>query len=222
MERVVEPELMTDDDQARAYAAADFAEPHEAAITRFLEQFPEFRAGRVLDLACGPADVTVRFAHAYPEAVLVGVDGSAAMLAHGRRRIEQAGLGDRITLEERRLPDPRLGDLGRFDAVLCTSSLHHFHDPAVLWDTVRTAAAPGACVLVQDLARPESVEEAQRFVDTYAADEPEVLRRDYRNSLCAAFTVDEVRAQLERAGLTGVAVAMVSDRHLLATGHTPT
>jgi SAM-dependent methyltransferase len=219
MERVVEPELMTDADQARAYAEADFAEPHEAAITRFVEQFPEFRSGRVLDLACGPADVTVRFAHAYPETVLVGVDGSAAMLAHGRDRVDAAGLGNRIRLEERRLPDPALAELGHFDAVLCTSSLHHFHDPAVLWDAVRTAAAPGACVLVQDLARPDSVEEVQRFVDTYAADEPEVLRRDYSNSLCAAFTVDEVRAQVAAAGFPGWAVAPVSDRHLLATGY---
>ena len=210
---------MVDDDQAAAYAAADFAEPHDAAITRFIETFPDFRAGRVLDLACGPADVTVRFAHAFPDVTLVGVDGSPAMLAHGRTRVAQAGLDDRIALVHRTLPDPDLGALGRFDAVVCTSSLHHFHDAAVLWDAVRTAAAPEACVLVQDLARPQSMADVDRFVATYAADEPSVLQRDYRNSLCAAFTADEVRAQVSAAGFSGWAVCMASDRHLLATGY---
>jgi SAM-dependent methyltransferase len=218
MERVVEPELMTDDDQALAYAEADFSEPHEAAVTRFVELFPDFTRGRALDLACGPADVTVRFAHAFPDVTVVGVDGSPAMLAHGVQRVTAAGLADRITLVHRRLPDPALADLGRFDAVLCTSSLHHFHDPAVLWDTVRATAAPGACVLVQDLARPDSADEVDRLVATYAGDESEVLRRDYRNSLRAAFTVGEVRVQLDAAGFPNWKVAMVSDRHLLVSG----
>jgi SAM-dependent methyltransferase len=209
---------MVDDDQALAYAEADFSEPHEAAVTRFAELFPEFAGDRVLDLACGPADVTVRFAHAYPGVTVVGVDGSPPMLAHGVQRVAAAGLADRITLVHRRLPDPQLAELGRFDAVLCTSSLHHFHDPAVLWEAIRATAAPGACVLVQDLARPSSTGEVDRLVTTYAAGEPEVLRRDYRNSLRAAFTVDEVRAQLDRAGLGDWKVAMVSDRHLLVTG----
>lgn len=221
MSRILEPELMTDDDQAAAYAGADFAEPHEAAVTRFIELFPRFHSGRVLDLACGPADVTVRFAHAFPDVTIVGIDGSAAMLAHGRRRVADAGFADRITLEQRTLPDPDLGALGRFDAVLCTSSLHHFHDPAVLWSAVRSAAAPGACVLVKDLARPESVEDVERLVATYAGDEPEVLQRDFHHSFRAAFTVDEVRAQVAGAGFTGWAVARVSDRHLLAAGYAP-
>jgi ubiquinone/menaquinone biosynthesis C-methylase UbiE len=221
VERIVEPELMVDDDQALAYAQADFAEPHDAAITRFVEHFPAFHGGRVLDLACGPADVSVRFAHAFPAVTVIGVDGSPPMLAHGVQRVQREGLADRVSLVLRRLPDPDLAGLGRFDAVLCTSSLHHFHDPTVLWDAVRIAAAPGACVLVQDLARPDSVEHVDRFVATYAAGEPDVLQRDYRNSLCAAFTVDEVRTQVAAAGFTGWAVSMVSDRHLLATGHTP-
>jgi SAM-dependent methyltransferase len=221
MERVVEPELMVDDDQALAYAEADFSEPHDAAITRFIERFPEFGSGRVLDLACGPADVSVRFAHAFPEVTVVGLEGSPAMLAHGVQRVEREGLTDRISLVHRVLPDPDLAALGPFDAVLCTSSLHHFHDPMVLWGTVRAAAAPGACVLVQDLARPVSVEEVDRLVAAYARDEPEVLQRDYRNSLRAAFTVDEVRAQVAAAGFTGWAISMVSDRHLLAAGYTP-
>ena len=44
------------------------------------------------------------------------------------------------------------------------------------------------------------------------------LRRDFRNSLYAAFTPDEVRQQLGFAGLQGLQVGYVSDRHLAVSG----
>lgn len=218
MDRTVEPELMLDADQAFAYSQADFTVPHQAAIERFTARFPGFTGRRVLDLACGPADVTVRFATAFPRPTLLGVDGSPAMLALGRKRVTAAGLDDRIALEQHLLPDPGLADLGPFDAVVCTSALHHFHDPAVLWDTVRSCARVGSAVLVQDLMRPESLQAAEAFVERYASDDPDVLQRDYFHSLCAAFTVDEVRDQLTTAELGSLTVEAVSDRHLLVTG----
>jgi hypothetical protein len=55
-------------------------------------------------------------------------------------------------------------------------------------------------------------------VDQYAPDEPDVLRRDFYNSLCAAFTPGEIADQLDAAGLDGYAVEPVTDRHLVITG----
>ena len=144
MDRVTEPELMVDDDQALAYSDANFADSHQAAVTRFGEAFPDFATGRILDLACGPADITVRFARAYPEATIIGLEGSAAMLALGVQRVRREGYDAQVSFEHRVLPDPDLADLGAFDAVVCTNSLHHFHDPAVLWHSIGVAAAPGA------------------------------------------------------------------------------
>ena len=66
--------------------------------------------------------------------------------------------------------------------------------------------------------RPESAGAAQALVDQYAPDEPEVLRRDFFLSLGAAFTPDEVRAQLADAGFDGFVVEPVTDRHLVITG----
>jgi SAM-dependent methyltransferase len=221
MDRVPEPELMVDDDQAVAYSEADFAESHQAAVTRFGEAFPDFSRGRILDLACGPADITVRFARAYPDARLVGLEGSPPMLALGRQRVSEAGLDERVGFAHMVLPDPDLAQLGTYDAVVCTSSLHHFHDPGVLWDAMRATARSGASLFVQDLFRPESPARARAIVDQYAGGEPEVLRRDFYNSLCAAFTPAEVEAQLTAAGLTGFTVQTVTDRHLTAFGSAP-
>ncbi len=96
--------------------------------------------------------------------------------------------------------------------------LNHFHDPQVLWRAVREVARPGALVLVMDLVRPPSPLWAESLVVTYAGDEPELLTRDFRDSIFAAFEPAEVRAQLVEAGLEYLEVAVVSDRHLVVSG----
>jgi hypothetical protein len=88
----------------------------------------------------------------------------------------------------------------------------------VLWEAVRACAAPGAAVLVGDLRRPPSVAAARAIVAATAADAPPVLQRDFFASLCAAFEVDEVRAQLDAAGLGALRVAEVGERHLRVWG----
>lgn len=86
MMRIPEPELMNDPAQARIYAAADFSEPHGRFIELFAERFPDIRPrGLVLDLGCGPADISIRFARAYLSCRIVGVDGAPAMLTEAAR-----------------------------------------------------------------------------------------------------------------------------------------
>jgi SAM-dependent methyltransferase len=118
------------------------------------------------------------------------------------------------------LPGAQL-PLARYDAVISNSLLHHLHDPRGLWTSVRAAGAPGAAVLVMDLFRPESHAEAWRIVEQYSGNEPDLLKRDFFNSLCAAFTQDEVRIQLAACGLDALRVQTVSDRHLSVSGRLP-
>lgn len=217
MRRIPEPELMDDPDQASAYASADFSEPHEAFVSHFRERFPGFAAGEVADLGCGTADVTIRFARAYPQARIVGFDGARAMLDLARQAVAAAYLQDRIRLILTRLPEPQL-PLAAFDALISNSLLHHLDDPGVLWQTVKQLAKSNAFVMVMDLLRPGSEEEARALVEAYASEAPEILRRDFFNSLCAGYRPDEIRAQLERSGLAHFSVEVVSDRHVLVWG----
>jgi ubiquinone/menaquinone biosynthesis C-methylase UbiE len=217
MDRVAEPELMDDAEQALAYALADFAEPHQAFVTYFHERFPTFEQGSVIDLGCGAADVTMRFARAYPHAKLIGLDGAEAMLAHGRQSLAQSDLGARVTLIKTHLP-AALPFIPAVDAVISNSLLHHLAGPAVLWQTIRRLAKPGAPVLVMDLLRPHSIDEAERLVAIHTDAAPPVLRKDFFNSLLAAYQLEEIRQQLRDAGLDHFTVEQVSDRHLLAWG----
>ncbi|MGE5152474.1 MAG: class I SAM-dependent methyltransferase [Bdellovibrio bacteriovorus] len=222
MRRRPEPELMEGAEQALAYAEADFSESNGLFMELLKRLQPGPLAGaRVLDLGCGPADIVIRFLSAYPQAQCDALDGSAAMLEHARAALERLpGLAPRCRLLHHNLPSPTL-PRAHYELVLSNSLLHHLHDPQVLWRTVRETARPGALVLVMDLMRPASAAWAEALVETYLADAPEVLRSDFRNSLFAAFEPQEVVEQLREAGLDGLEVGVVSDRHLAVSGRLP-
>jgi ubiquinone/menaquinone biosynthesis C-methylase UbiE len=216
MRRVLEPELMEDERQSIAYAKADFSASNQFFVDSLIRDFPGLT--RALDIGCGPGDVVIRLARAAPGLHVTAIDGSAAMIALARDAVRAAGLEGRVTLRQGYVPGVSLESTG-FDAVLSKDLLHHLPDPAVLWEEIKRLGRPGAVVCVMDLLRPETHEGARRIVDAVAANADPILREDFYNSLCAAFTLDEVRGQLTAASLD-LRVTQVSDRHMLITGIT--
>ena len=217
MQRQAEPELMSAPEQAAAYAQADFTEAHQGLVDRFCRRFDAQGPRRVLDLGCGSGDITLRMARAYPECQLIGVDGAQAMLDQGRQALARAGLEARVQLLQCYLPYDRLAEQ-KFDGIISNSLLHHLADPLVLWHSIRDYAADGARVMVMDLLRPQSREQAQALVTRYAENEPAILRHDFYHSLLAAYEPQEVRAQLQHTGLTQLELEVISDRHWLVSG----
>lgn len=221
MERILEPELMEDGEQAMAYAQADFEEPNRLFVELFRSKFPDWSAeGTILDLGCGPGDICLRLARAFPGCGVDGLDGSAAMIELARRSLAGTGLDTRVRFVEGLVPGARLPE-SRYQAVTSNSLLHHLHRPGLLWQAIRDLGEPEAPVLVMDLMRPESEARAREIVDSYAADEAPVLREDFYNSLLAAFEPAEVASQLEEAGLRDLGIDLVSDRHLAVWGRLP-
>lgn len=218
--RTPEPELMLDVAQALAYAEADFSAGDARVIDDLRRRFGDVH-GRWVDLGCGPGNITFRLTEAFPGVEVVGVDGSEAMLAPGRARWASHSGARRIRFVQARLPRTGLDD-GAFDGVVSNSLLHHLHRPEVLWETILRLGRRDAAVLVSDLRRPDSDEAVEHLVARHAADAPDVLREDFRNSLHAAFTPDEVRDQLVQAGLDrALTVREVDDRYLVVDGRLP-
>ncbi|MBC7839544.1 MAG: class I SAM-dependent methyltransferase [Nitrospiraceae bacterium] len=216
MDRTLEPELMDDPEQALIYARADFEQENQGFVDRFREYFPDFSEGHVFDLGCGPGDIPIRFARVFPSCRITGVDASAPMLRLAEDAVQQAGLSGRITFRCERFQD--LAGVSVADAAISNSLVHHVRNPLQFWHTLRLVLKPGSPVLVMDLLRPDSPQEAQIIVDRYAAKEPEILRRDFYHSLLAAFTEDEVAAQLAEMNLSRLMVDVPDDRHWVVGG----
>ena len=213
MERKPEPELMDLPEEARAYAAADFADVNEAFVKRLLELAPQSGVVRALDLGAGPADITIRVAQARPQWPITAVDGADAMIEIAREAVGSAKMEKRITLccaDAKATPLPDRS----FNLIFSNSLLHHMPDPLPLWREIRRLAAPGALIFVRDLMRPSSDVTARRVVELYAASESKLLQDEFYRSLLAAFRPDQVRDQLDAVGLSSLEVQPVTDRHL--------
>lgn len=223
MERIPETELMNEEEQANVYAFANFSEAHDLFIEKFKEKFTKLNSNSnfndvILDLGCGPCDITRRFAKAYSDAGFHAVDGAATMLKYAKELNEKAGLTLRIKLVEGSIPKVKLPQ-DHYHAIISNSLLHHLHDPFALWETIQQHAKPYAYVFVMDLIRPIDEPTVKFLANEYVANEPDILREDFKNSLRAAFTVKEVRQQLDEMGLSSLEVEEVSDRHMIIYGN---
>lgn len=224
MDRKPEPELMNDPEQVLAYSNADFDAAHQSIIDNFSQIFPDDPPlQNVLDLGCGSGDVTVRFAYRYPGCKIDAVDGAEEMLKQAEILVKEQSLSERITLHHQQLSNYTF-DRESYDAIISNSLLHHLHEPQHLWSIIRQFVSNEyktgeTAIYVCDLFRPDTAQEASELVDQYANKELEILRKDFYNSLLAAFTADEVRTQIDYAELDGLEIDVVSDRHMLIYGY---
>ena len=216
MDRILEPEVMDDPEQVLAYAQANFEAENQGFVDRFLELYDDVDEAHILDLGCGPGDIPLRLIRQRPACCITGIDASAPMIDWAKRMAQEAGQQDRLTFLCQKFQDLSL-DVPA-DAVISNSLVHHVPNPLRFWYAVKTSLKSGGPVLVMDLMRPESDEAARNLVERYASDAPARLRQDFFNSLLAAFTEDEVAAQLAELNLSRLMVDVPDDRHWVVYG----
>ena len=212
---------MNGDAQVQAYAAADFSSGDQAtieAIKRLLfTTSPLPPDPLVVDLGCGPGNITLRLAGLFPEARIIGIDGAESMLDLARGRAQQQQL--KMSFHCQTLQEVLRGPLlGQADLVVSNSLLHHLHQPDLLWTVSRALAAPGCRMLHRDLRRPSSDAEVQQLLLKHLPSAPEVLQQDFAASLAAAFEPQEVTEELYKLGLNQLTVSVEDDRYLVVSG----
>jgi ubiquinone/menaquinone biosynthesis C-methylase UbiE len=218
MKRIPEPEIMDGADQANAYASADFNESNSLFVNLFSEKYGQpLRSEKILDLGCGPGDIMFRLSEKSDSLTLHGLDGSGEMLAIAEKINKGKYQNHNIQFIEGIIPGTELPSK-KYDVIISNSLLHHLHEPQHFWNEIIQFSDPGTFVFVMDLFRPVSIDDAKRIVETYSANEPDVLKTDFYNSLLAAFESIEIKQQLELAGIKGFQVETVSDRHQIVWG----
>ncbi|KPL00212.1 MAG: hypothetical protein AMK75_05735 [Planctomycetes bacterium SM23_65] len=217
MPRQPEPEYMDEPLAAEAYALSDFSEVNQAFVDTLFELVGPLGEARAIDLGTGPGDIPLRIVRARPKWRVVAVEASRPMLELAKKAAREAGLSASIHWFQADAKDTGL-PAHSFDVVFSNSILHHITETEEFWEEVKRLGKRGAFVLHRDLVRPPTREAAQEIVETYGSVGPELMQRDYYNSLLASYTIDEVRKQLDKAGLIALDVHMVTDRHWDVTG----
>jgi demethylmenaquinone methyltransferase/2-methoxy-6-polyprenyl-1,4-benzoquinol methylase len=109
------------------------------------------RDGRVLDLACGTCDLAIELRRRRPDARLVGVDLSRAMLARGRSKIGAAGF-TLVNAPAEALP---FADL-TFDGAMIGFGIRNVPDFRAGLREMRRVLRPGGRIVVLEFSTPPS------------------------------------------------------------------
>lgn len=210
LNRVLESEVMDDRDEAIAYDAMD----HELVNRLFVDDL--LGAGPIgidcLDLGTGTALIPIELCQRDEDVRVMASDASTMMLDLATYKLEINNLISRIQLHFGDVKNLVFEDCF-FDTVMSNSLVHHLpsHD-SFLFEALRVLR-PGGLLFVRDLCRPESPEQLERLVSTYASNESDCSRRMFSQSLHAALSLAEIRNLVRLAGLSSDCVAMTSDRH---------
>ena len=103
-----------------------------------------------------------------------------------------------------------------FDLVINNSVLHHVSDVFMFWENAIRLIGPKGTIILMDLVRPKTNLELQKKLIKYGGSDP-ILLKDFENSLRAAYTIDEVTAQLKTFNEITFTIKSVSDLHFFAT-----
>ena len=85
MERIPEPELMEKKDQVISYDEADFSEEEVKLVNQinhylFRKNISLNEKDLIVDLGCGPGNISEKLAIKWPNTEVVGIDGSKEMI----------------------------------------------------------------------------------------------------------------------------------------------
>jgi ubiquinone/menaquinone biosynthesis C-methylase UbiE len=215
LERVLEPEVMNDLQEAIEYHDMDFTEVNRAFVRdllAFAAQEDRTLGRDILDLGTGTARIPVELCLQAPSLRVMAADASSEMLELARYHIEINHMLDRIQLHRTDAKKLVFGP-SFFDAVISNSLVHHLPQSEAFFVEALRVLRPGGFLFVRDLFRPASQEQVEALVAQHAGNESPRSQQLFRQSLQAALTTEELAKILAALGVDASCIQMTSDRH---------
>lgn len=214
LERVLEPEVMDSPQEAEDYNAMDHSEVNRVFVSDLVgfANSHDKRLGDVLDLGTGTALIPIELCLQEPDCRIMAIDMSVNMLELARYNIEAEGLIERIELAQvdaKQMAFPN----GMFSTVMSNSIIHHIPEPAHCISEMVRVTASGGILYIRDLLRPDTDDQVENLVVTYAGQENDHSRQMFDDSLRAALSIDEIRELVVQNGFPAEDVQATTDRH---------
>jgi ubiquinone/menaquinone biosynthesis C-methylase UbiE len=214
--RILEPEVMDSDEDARDYDAMN----HTAVNAAFCEDLLALTSNLdpTVDVGGGTALIPIELCRRAHRARVVAIDLAQSMLRRAETNVVAADLSTVISLaleDAKALP---YAD-GSFRCAISNATLHHIPDPRPTVREMQRVVRPGGVLFIRDLIRPETDDAVRAFCERHAADDNPHQRALLDASLRAAFSLDEVRQLAKSCDIPERAVQQTSDRHWTLTHH---
>jgi SAM-dependent methyltransferase len=116
---------------------------------------------RILDVGSGPGVGSCEWAERFPDADVVAIDGSAAMLQRAAARARARGLDQRVRTHHAELPGGLSPFAGTADVVWVSMALHHVGDEVAALRELGSCLAPGGLLVIAEFGDPTELMPAE-------------------------------------------------------------
>ncbi len=175
-------------------AVGAYVKNHEDQVSShfsaFLKEFDRLNIdGRFLEIGSGPGFLTALIAQKKPNASITAIEPSVEMISFAEKHIKKKGLDRNVRFIQGKVDDSELMEnLGTFDLVYSTFSLHHWEKPKAAWRYLFSRVARNGILFVHDLKRV-----------------PWLYHLPFKNglfeSIRAAYNPDEIASMLANMGI---------------------
>lgn len=100
-----------------------------------------------------------------------------------------------------------------FDLVISNSLVHHLPNPLPFFQEIKRVLKPSGKVLIRDLLRPQTLSQLEQIIQQANLDYNPHQEKLFRDSLHAAFTIDEITQFVTQAGFVNFKIYQSSPRH---------
>ena len=230
MERVAEPELMETKEQVISYDEADFSEGED----NFINQINYYILSKnislnekdlIVDLGCGPGNISEKLATKWPNTKVVGIDGSKEMILRAEHK-------KKVSRNQRNLnnlhyicADIKNIKLNNFllkkeiSLLVSNSLIHHITNLEDFFNTLRSLSNNMTINFHKDLKRPLDEKSALELKEKCAKKYNDILTNDYYSSLRASYTFKELKYYTLDNNLTSLDVFEDGDNYLIIYGN---
>ena len=230
MERVPEPELMEEKEQVISYDEADFSEGEVNLINQINQYLlkKNISLGEkdlIVDLGCGPGNISEKLAIKWPNTAVVEIDGSKEMIL--RAEYNKSISNNQKKLKNLRYICSDIKDIKsnnflfkkRISLLVSNSLIHHITKLEDFFNTIRSLSSNITVNFHKDLKRPSDEKSALELKSQCSKKYNEILTNDYYASLRASYTFKELKNFTLENNLSSLDVFEDGDKYLIVYGN---
>ena len=229
MDREPEPELMNKKSQVKAYCAADFS-LGENNLIKFISNYLKInnihlsRNDLIVDLGCGPGNISERLSERWPDVNVLGIDGSQEMIKEAEWRKSKNKIYSRfgnlnyLCSDIRKISSHEIFSRKRISLLVSNSLIHHINHIDNFFKFIINLSDKETINFHKDLIRPKDQETALKLRDKCSQKFSSILTNDYYASLKASYRKNEVQKKILELNLNSMNVIEETKEYLIVYG----
>ena len=227
MDRKAEPELMLTKNQVDSYSDADFSEGE----IKFIQVIKNYLKKKnivlthndlIVDLGCGPGNISERLAIEWPNTSIIGIDGSEEMIqkANFRKNSKEYSLVN-LSYLCKDIKNIRLNEISKkkkINLLVSNSLIHHLTHLSEFFNCIISLSNSETLNFHKDLIRPINEKTALELKAECSLNHNETLTNDYYASLKASYNVEEMKNFTLEKKLNHLKVLEEENKYLILYG----